>query len=198
MNPVVAAIAAEEGVSAVKGAGKSVKSTASRVNADTGGALSWVLLAGVAVGFFALWQMSKPFRTITSTVGDAIEGISNLFTRDYKGIGKLNNLVDPAYRPQGATINVTQAQTIAAQLFALFDSLGTLNASEKGQVYGLFINKTPVDVQLIDAAFGMPRRNALTGREGSAGTPLSLSQWLGVEMGAEGMNYLRTITHGIF
>lgn len=203
-NP--AAIAAVPIVSSEVGkAGKAAGQRADKINADTSGALSWAVIAVIAVALYGVWKITAPFRAAGDAVGGVIDSagvaIKDLFKEDVEtGGGYVSNLVDPAHKPAGATINVTQAANMASQLFTLFDGLGTLNESKKQQVYAIFLNKTAVDNQMISTAFGRPRRNPVLGNSGNIliGEKKNLQEWLLAEIGQGGVNFLKTITWGIF
>jgi len=207
-NPVAVAAATTGTEMAIKGAPKAAKAAgqrADKINADTSGAFSWAILAMVVLGFYGVWRMTAPFRAGAGAATEAIDGVTqtikNLFTEDVTtGGGNVSNLVDPNYKPPGATITVTQAATLAAQILNLFDSLGKLNESEKQQLYAIFLNKTAVDYQMIDAAFGRPYRNPIAGRVGTwlNGSRLNLAEWLNRELDPAGINFLKSITWGIF
>lgn len=186
-------------------AGKAAGKRADKINADTNGALSWAIVAMVALGLYGVWKITAPLRAAGGAAGDAIDGaaaaIKDLFKEDFTtGGGYVSDLVDPAFKPAGATINVTQASNLASQLFTLFDGYGQLNENEKQQVYAIFLNKNAVDNQMISAAFGRPRRNPILGDSGNVliGEKKNLQQWVLAEMGQASVNFLKTITHGIF
>lgn len=210
MNPVVAGIAVDQGIEATRSAGRSAKSATAQVNKDTKGALSWIILAGVVIGgyyvFRAVSGLSKVGSGITNAVSEAtgiatnvLKGTQEFFTvNPDTGGGMLKDIADPNHKPQGATINLLQAQTQARQLYDIFKGVGQLNNAEKQQVYAIMLNKTPVDLLMIDTAFGTPRRNSITGSGNLWGPKTNLIGWFNAELDPSGMNFLRSITHNIF
>lgn len=178
---------------------KSGGAAAKKVNKDTGNALSWMTVAGLGIVLFFGYRVFNTIGKVANTGGIIIDEIGGAVTTnpDHGGgnVGNANSDI-----PHGATITGVQAETLATQLIVIMGSFHKNNEKERNQVYDLLRGKTLVDYQMISAAFGLVRRNPITGEVAPPllGQKLNLTEWLTVEMGPEGMNELRNITHQIF
>lgn len=134
----------------------------------------------LGLGAIVLYAGYKAFKSVDK-IGDMF------FDDPNSGGGNLGDIWQPAKTPTGATINLIQAQTIAADLLSAVDGWGGLNEKEYKIVENALKNRTPKDFQLISEAFGTPPRDPLTGGQTFAilGQKLNLSQWLTQELSGE-------------
>lgn len=114
-----------------------------------------------------------------------VNAVTDIFVEDEKaGGGAISDISNPSKTPIGATINLIQAQTIAANILSVVDGFGGL--SEKGYmvVENALRDKTPNDYQLISNAFGTPKRSPITGEQSFwfLGEKLNLTQWISKEL----------------
>jgi hypothetical protein len=112
------------------------------------------------------------------------DSLSGLVSKNDPNAGGGNiNPNNPGSVPIGATITKAQAEYGASELLAAMDSVGQLSTTEFNRVKNVFRNRNAVDVALLSEAFGMPRRNPVTGEEApwGLGEKLNLLQWLSIE-----------------
>jgi len=156
---------------------ESLVTTTKNTLANTGKAIvgnpKTVLYVGVAVAtLIAVYHGYNSFKKLTDgIVGDPNAGGGNIGTDN------------PTNIPFGATITKAQAEYGAAELLAAMDSVGQLSTAEFDRVKNVLRNKNAVDVAMYSEAFGMPRRNPVTGEEApwGLGEKLNLLQWLSIE-----------------
>lgn len=200
-NPIAIAAASTGTEMAIKGAPNAVKAAGRvgrKVNEDTKGSMSWLLLIGMVAGVYTVWKITAPLRAGAGAIGSGIDAIGGAFSGT-PAPGSIDN-INVNDKPKGATITNLQAHTIAAGLLSNMDSWGKSSSKERQNIYALLLNKNAVDYQMISNAFGTPRRNPVTGEHAPPllGFQMNLTEWLTAEIGSAGINFLRTITHGIF
>lgn len=135
----------------------------------------------VVLGIAAVYVGYKLYKTVKS----ATDGITD---DPNAGGGNVDDLNNPGGIPIGATISLTAAQILAADILSAVDSAGGLNENEYKVVENALRNKNAYDYQLISAAFGTPRRSPITGEESVwylFGEKLNLTQWLTIELNLE-------------
>lgn len=172
---------------------------ATKINKDTKNSLSILAVVGAGLGLYLVYKLVRTAAKTTDAAGNVIDGIGDAVSTDPNhGGGNVQNANSNI--PAGATISGIQAETIASQLANIMGSLGRTNEKEKQQIYAILKGKTPKDYQMISAAFGLVRRNPITGEIAPPllGQKVNLTDWLTVEMGPDGIAHLRTITNGIF
>ena len=115
------------------------------------------------------------------------------------GGGNVGNHNNPSNVPQGASITVSQAESKAAQILGAIDSIGKLSNSEYAIVKDALQGMNPYDFAMISNAFGMPRRNPVTGEESfwPLGEKLNLLQWLQIELKPDQRIDLRKVMPGV-
>lgn len=196
-NP--AAIAAVPIVgSEISKAGKAAGKRADKINKDTKGGLSILLLLGIAAGVYTVWKLTAPLRAGAGATAAGIDAIGDAIgSTPAPGTIGDTNVND---KPKEATISQIQAHSIAAGLLNEMSTFGKASTKEKNNIYNLLKGKNAIDFQMISNAFGTPRRSPVTGEHAPPlmGFQMNLLEWLSIEIGAEGINHLRTITTGIF
>lgn len=159
---------------AVKTTAKAAKSTGNFISKNPKATLYLGLgILGVFVGY----KLLKGFNKVGNTLSDLLPDAS-------AGGGKLTDISTPDKVFTGATINLVQAQTLAANILSAMDGIGGLSESEYKIVENALRNKTPKDYQLISDAFGTVPRDPFTGGQTFSllGQKLNLTQWLTQEL----------------
>lgn len=198
LNNPIAVAGAELAIKGAPNAAKAAGRAGRKINEDTKGSMSWVLLIAMAAGVYTVWKITEPLRSGAGAIGSGLDAIGGAFSGT-PAPGSIDN-ISVNDRPKGATITNLQAHTIAAGLLSNMDSWGKASSKERQNIYDLLENKNAIDYQMISKEFGTPRRNPITGEHAPPllGFQYNLTEWLAHEIEAAGINYLRTITHGIF
>lgn len=186
-NPL-AIVAADPAAKAVK-----------KVNTDTGNSLSWLAVGGGVLVLYVLYQVVKTVGKVGNTAGGLLDELQDAVTTDPdSGGGNVGG--GSTTIPYGASINTIQAETIAAELANIMGSFGRLNERETVQILNILSGKTPIDYVMISNAFGLVRRNPITGEVAPPllGQQLNLTDWLTIELQPTGIQRLRQVMPGVF
>lgn len=188
-NPAAAVAAAK--------AAPAVKEGAKEVNKDTKGALSWVLVGGVALGVFVVWKIANNAAKVANIVGSgadvassALDSISNAI-KDPNYNASDSVIVDDSQTQ--ATLNSAQAQNRANALFDAMRTPGTNFQRIKEALTGI----TVADYVLVAEKFGTPRYSGWG--EGTIFFPKrNLSYWISAELSDNEIKEIRQLLPGLF
>lgn len=188
-NPAVAVAAAK--------AAPEVKEGAKKVNNDTKGALSWVIVGGVALGVFVVWKIANNAAKVANIVGSGADVASSALDSITKAIKDPNynasdsEIVDDSQTQ--ITLNSAQAQNRANALFDAMRSAGTNFQRIKETLTGI----TVADYVLIAEKFGTPRYSGWG--EGTIFFPKrNLSYWISAELDDNEISEIRQLLPGLF
>ncbi len=194
-NPVAIANVA----SAASKAAPKVKKATKKVNADTKGALSWVIVAGVAITGIVVLKALNNASKVTNIIGSGAEVASATLDEITKAIKDPNlNASDSTVGNAGEiplTITEAEAQNRANLLLEAMNWPGT----NFQRIKQALTNITLADYVLIAEKFGTPRYNGVTGTEAYWPMPKrNLSYWLVAELDDNEVKEITTLLPGIF
>lgn len=179
-NPAAAAAAA----SAAKKAGPAAK----KINDDTKGALSWVLVGGAVVGVYFLYKLVSAGGKVGDLVGSVADTASSIFD------GVTNNIENPEDATNTPlTISNATAKAKASILYESMASAGTDFPRIKGTLTGV----TKADFVLISNEFGTPRYGGF-GASTWPAPQRNLVYWLATELDNNELNQIRQMIPGLF
>lgn len=167
-------------------AGKAAGQRADKINKDTKGGLSILLLLGVAVGIYTVWKLTAPIRAGAGAASDAINTIKD---------GVLNNPFGTSEAPpppETSIITDAQAEFKAAQLHDAMIGPGTNWKKIKNALEGLTLD----DYQLVAQKFGT-KRYLIVGGEPFPAPLRNLNEWLQRELSSAEINELKNMIAGL-
>lgn len=182
-------------VAAVAKAAPEAKKTIKKVNEDTKGGVSWLLLGGAAVlGFIILKTVNN-----ASKVGDVVGGAADAAS---SALDQLTDIInDPNLDASNTdvsgidlepTISDLEAQNRAIALLEAMDRFGTDFTRVKASLTGI----NHADYVLISEKFGKPRYD---GMGSSFWAPKrNLSYWIVAELDNSELDQIRNLLPGLF
>lgn len=189
-NPAAAMVAVE----AVPKVAKAASDGASKANKDTNGALSWVIVGGLAIaGFVVLRSFNKVGNAFGSAADVASSTLDNI--QDAINDPNLNASDSPIAGVGNITTTITDnaAQNKANILLVAMDGFGTDFTAIKNALQGLNV----ADYALIAHYFGTPRYSGFG--EGVWPAPKrNLSYWIAAELDDEELSEIRAILPNVF
>lgn len=184
-------------VAAVTKAAPAVKEGAKEVNKDTKGALSWIIVGGVALGVFVIYKIANNAAKVSNIVGSGADVASSTLDSIADAIKDPNyNASDSEIVDDSQTqimLNSAQAQNRANALFEAMRTPGTNFLRIKEALTGI----TVADYVLIAEKFGTPRYSGWG--EGTFLFPKrNLSYWISAELDDNEIKEIRQLLPGLF
>ncbi|MFV9549664.1 hypothetical protein [Algibacter sp. PT7-4] len=187
-------------VAVVKAASKAapkVKEGANKVNKDTKGALSWVVVGGVAVLTVLVLKTISNASKVGNVVGSAADVASTTLDQLVKELKdpNLNSSDSPIGNAGTIPVTITdlEAQNRANVLLEAMDGFGT----DFERVKMALSNITVADYGMIAIKFGTPRYDG-AGEGMWPASKRNLSYWIAAELDNNELQQIRMVLPGIF